>query len=174
MNTRKKEGATKGPASAGKRRPSSANRKSLPVTVDELPEQQVLIWPEWLDSEVASEKWSTKHVFEDPDGLVILPRSLRQNLETYKRISELSDIAPVGVSQTGLVDAYFHMPQQAPPPTSASAKSAAAVSPALVSHAFPNSNRGRSRKAALLKKGERKRATKQRMKSPKNAPRKKM
>ncbi|KAJ3127400.1 hypothetical protein HK098_006389 [Nowakowskiella sp. JEL0407] len=27
----------------------------------------VVIWPEWSDSDIATEKWATKHIFEDPD-----------------------------------------------------------------------------------------------------------
>ena len=32
-----------------------------------------LLFSEWVDQEVQSEKWATKHTFEDPDGLIRLP-----------------------------------------------------------------------------------------------------
>jgi hypothetical protein len=105
MNAKGKAAPTpaKAGGSAGKRRSSSISKKNS----DELPEQPILIWPEWVDSEVLSEKWNTKHVFEDPEGLLILPRSLRPCLDGFKRLVELSEVVPIGMTAPGVADVYF-------------------------------------------------------------------
>ncbi|KAJ3050553.1 hypothetical protein HK097_008499, partial [Rhizophlyctis rosea] len=48
----------------------------------------VVIWPEWSDAEIAAKEFTTKHPFEDPEGLGWLPRSLRGLVDTYKRPGE--------------------------------------------------------------------------------------
>jgi hypothetical protein len=124
MNARGKTAAAVPPkaagGSAGKRRSSSISKSR---NNDELPEQPILIWPEWVDSEVLSEKWNTKHVFEDPDGLVILPRSLRPCADGFKRLVELSEAVPIGMSAPGLAEAYFQGQQQHQPVAGSISKS---------------------------------------------------
>ncbi|KAI9208034.1 uncharacterized protein BJ171DRAFT_636543, partial [Polychytrium aggregatum] len=72
-------------------------------------EPPVVIWPEWSDSEVNSEKWSTKHVFEDPEGLLCLPRSLRPLLDSYKRPIEFigDGLAPIAIQPTAMLEDIF-------------------------------------------------------------------
>jgi hypothetical protein len=120
MQARGKNASVAKAGSAGKRRPSTSSKRS---NLDELPEQPILIWPEWVDSEVQSEKWNTKHVFEDPDGQIILPRSLRQCHEGFKRLVELSDILPIGMSAPGLAEGYFQCQQKELPVTGAIGRS---------------------------------------------------
>ncbi|TPX33926.1 hypothetical protein SmJEL517_g03360 [Synchytrium microbalum] len=49
----------------------------------------VVSLPEFNEAEVAAEKWVAKHAFEDPDGSILLPRSLSYMVEGYKRATEL-------------------------------------------------------------------------------------
>ncbi|KAJ3113426.1 hypothetical protein HDU96_003399 [Phlyctochytrium bullatum] len=84
----------------------------------------VVIWPEWNDAEISSEKWATKHAFEDPEGPVLLPKSLRHLLEGYKRPVELATegTVPVAIQPLSFMDeAFFTLA-----PTSASSSSGAA------------------------------------------------
>ncbi|KAJ1560372.1 hypothetical protein HK405_007342, partial [Cladochytrium tenue] len=67
----------------------------------------VVIWPEWNDAELAAEKWAAKHAFEDPEGAVVLPRSLRAACEGFRRAGEFAD-APLGILSLGPVDEMFH------------------------------------------------------------------
>ncbi|KAJ3217012.1 hypothetical protein HDU67_008657 [Dinochytrium kinnereticum] len=81
----------------------------------------IVIWPEWSDSEIASEKWATKHAFEDPEGPIILPRSIRPCFEGFKRPVELAleGTVPVAVQPLSFLDeAFFSLA-----PTSASSNS---------------------------------------------------
>jgi hypothetical protein len=48
------------------------------------------IWPEWSETEVATEKWGGKHAYEDPEGPGIVPRSIRKYFESYKRASDIA------------------------------------------------------------------------------------
>lgn len=65
-----------------------ASKRQTPQ--DELSELLTL-WPEWVDAEVVAEKYSTKHPFEDPDGIPLLPAPLRRSVDNWKRVSELDD-----------------------------------------------------------------------------------
>ncbi|KAI8907858.1 hypothetical protein EDD86DRAFT_208312 [Gorgonomyces haynaldii] len=82
--------------------------QTFKVTEDVV-ETPTVVFPEWVDAEVAAEKFSGKHNFEDPDGLAALPRSLRSLVETTKRVSEIEEGAtPVIVpSQQALDDALY-------------------------------------------------------------------
>ncbi|KAJ3193292.1 hypothetical protein HK101_005088 [Irineochytrium annulatum] len=71
----------------------------------------IVIWPEWNDAEIAGEKWGgSKHVFEDPEGPVTLPRSLRLMVDCYKRPMELpvDGSIPLGVQPAQGLDEMFH------------------------------------------------------------------
>ena len=88
--------------------PRNANMKPDDPS-DTLLDQTVVIWPEWSEAEVATEKWSSKHAFEDPEGLVVLPKSLRHLAEGVKRASELvgEGQTPVIVQPLSTVDELF-------------------------------------------------------------------
>lgn len=77
----------------------------------ELPEQNIVIWPEWSDAEVMAEKWTTKHIFEDGEGAILLPRSLRPMFEGYKRPVELSTDIPVGLTSPANLESLFSTQQ---------------------------------------------------------------
>ncbi|KAI8853937.1 hypothetical protein BC829DRAFT_439713 [Chytridium lagenaria] len=81
----------------------------------------IVIWPEWNDAEIASEKWATKHAFEDPEGPILLPKSIRPCFEGFKRPVELAleGTVPVAVQPLSFLDeAFFSLA-----PTSASSSS---------------------------------------------------
>ncbi|KAL5034688.1 hypothetical protein BDV3_004205 [Batrachochytrium dendrobatidis] len=78
--------------------PHTTNHDTSENSADDIPDTPITIWPEWSDVEVSAEKWSTKHAFEDPDGLVWLPRSLRKLVDSVKRPNEM-----VGEGQTPVV-----------------------------------------------------------------------
>ncbi|KAJ3104288.1 hypothetical protein HDU97_009364 [Phlyctochytrium planicorne] len=99
----------------------------------------IVIWPEWSDAEIASEKWATKHAFEDPEGPILLPRSIRGFFEGFKRPVELTvdSTAPIAVQPLPFLDEAFY--SQAP--TSASSNSGS-------NNVFVNSPSGMSRNTA--------------------------
>jgi hypothetical protein len=76
-------------------------------------------WPIWNEQEVASEKWITKHAFEDPDGMITLPRKLRSKVDSWKRPIELitDNQSPVIVASGNLIDDYFDLPLNSVPST---------------------------------------------------------
>ncbi|KAJ3017440.1 hypothetical protein HKX48_003542 [Thoreauomyces humboldtii] len=78
--------------------------------IEEAQDAPVVIWPEWSDAEVAAEKWAGKHVFEDPEGLVWLPRSLRGLVDSHKRPSEMAPEGqtPICIQPLHLEDDMFH------------------------------------------------------------------
>ncbi|KAJ3145718.1 hypothetical protein HDU89_006953 [Geranomyces variabilis] len=82
---------------------------SVPV-IEEAQDSPVVIWPEWSDAEIAAEKWAGKHVFEDPEGLAWLPRSLRGMVDTHKRPSEMTPEGqvPICIQPLHLEDDIFH------------------------------------------------------------------
>ncbi|KAJ3025852.1 UNVERIFIED_CONTAM: hypothetical protein HDU68_006578 [Siphonaria sp. JEL0065] len=97
---------------------------------DEPADAPVIIFPEWSDAEVAAEKWTTKHAFEDPEGLAPLPRSLRSLLPAKanepgyvqkRHVDILGDgSTPIGVASPALVeDAFCAIPVIAPAPPAA-------------------------------------------------------
>lgn len=98
-------------------KPNTPTKKSLSQAsplgniADELSENPFVVWPEWVDAEVAAEKWNTKHTFEDPDGQIVLPKSIRNSVETSKRIMELSETTPVGIAQN-VLETVFQSQQQ--------------------------------------------------------------
>ncbi|KAI8609212.1 LD-carboxypeptidase-domain-containing protein [Chytriomyces sp. MP71] len=104
-----KSGALKKTALASAGLIQSAVTPGLGQEEAELP--PVIIFPEWNDAEINAEKWSTKHAFEDPD-FVLLPRSLRGFVDSYKRHLDLMQLAGdtspgVGVASAGMVDDAF-------------------------------------------------------------------
>jgi len=78
----------------------------------ENPDTSFASWPVWNEQEVASEKWITKHAFEDPDGAVTLPRKLRSKVDSWKRPIEFitDNQSPVIVASGNNVDDYFFLP----------------------------------------------------------------
>lgn len=89
---------------------------------DETWEQNIVIWPEWYEQEVQAEKWASKHVFEDPDGPVYLPRQVRKKMDTMKRVSEIiTDTTPVVVNIAAIEEAFqpvkAALPKYPPTPT---------------------------------------------------------
>jgi hypothetical protein len=70
---------------------SASPSTAVPTVPDfqDISESPFICWAEWSDQEVFSEKWNTKHVFEDPDGFIQLPRSLRGLIDAYKRPVEI-------------------------------------------------------------------------------------
>ncbi|KAJ3161058.1 hypothetical protein HDU86_007677 [Geranomyces michiganensis] len=82
---------------------------NVPV-IEEAQDSPVVIWPEWSDAEIAAEKWAGKHVFEDPEGLAWLPRSLRGMVDTHKRPSEMTPEGqvPICIQPLHLEDDIFH------------------------------------------------------------------
>lgn len=81
-------------------RPSSIQSDLLSelatMEIDSSNDDAILDFPEWSDQDIAAEKWTTKFPFEDPDGLCVLPGSIRKQCVGYKRPSELlGDQVPV-------------------------------------------------------------------------------
>jgi hypothetical protein len=77
-------------------------------SVDEQQEMNVVIWPEWSESEVLAEKWGGKHVYEDPEGMTMLPRSIRKYCEAYKRACDIaSDSSSMNVIHLSTLDDLF-------------------------------------------------------------------
>jgi hypothetical protein len=77
-------------------------------------ETGLILWPEWNDAEIQSEKWASKHAFEDPDGLTLLPRSLSKHVDSVKRVSELvgdgasiTVVSPLAVLEETLLSAQI-------------------------------------------------------------------
>lgn len=64
---------------------------------EEFGDPNVTIWPEWQEAEVLAEKWASKHAFEDPEGLITLPRSLRKFGDSSKRACDIAGDNPVMV-----------------------------------------------------------------------------
>lgn len=73
-------------------------------------EPPVVIYPEWNDADIAAEKWTTKHIFEDVDVPLAYPRSLRQMFDHFKRPAELvSDgQTPTVLQSVEKVEDYMH------------------------------------------------------------------
>lgn len=64
-------------------------------------------WPEWLDSEMAAEKYTTKHAFEDPEHLSF-PKSIRKLVAGLKRPVEMDDTqTPQVLVSTGIDDLFY-------------------------------------------------------------------
>ncbi|KAJ3394585.1 hypothetical protein HDU84_007759 [Entophlyctis sp. JEL0112] len=97
------------------------------VTADDSLDAPVIIFPEWSDAEVAAEKWSTKHTFEDPDGLVPLPPSLRAMLPVNasqpgyvqkRHIDILGDGSnPIGIAAPAAIEDSFYASNSSAPQT---------------------------------------------------------
>ncbi|KAJ3390553.1 hypothetical protein HDU92_000392 [Lobulomyces angularis] len=89
--------------------PGGLNQQNIPtqIGIDELPEQQILIFPEWVEAEIIGEKWNTKHTFDDPEGLIILPKSLRHSVDSWKRPVELTEQVPVGIVNQNSLESIF-------------------------------------------------------------------
>ncbi|KAJ3269871.1 hypothetical protein HDV01_000833 [Terramyces sp. JEL0728] len=87
-----------------------------PENLEELPEPNVTIWPEWSESEVLSEKWASKHAYEDVDGPVYLPRSLRKLFESTKRACDIigDTAAPIVVQPLSGMDELFYSQKPCP------------------------------------------------------------
>ncbi|KAI8919009.1 hypothetical protein DFJ77DRAFT_259325 [Powellomyces hirtus] len=87
-----------------------AGAGGLVPAVEESQDPPIVIWPEWSDAEIAAEKWAGKHVFEDPEGLAWLPRSLRGMVDSYKRPSEMTPEGqtPICIQPLHLEDDIFH------------------------------------------------------------------
>jgi hypothetical protein len=80
-------------------------------SADEQQDINVVIWPEWSESEVLAEKWGGKHVFEDPEGMTMLPRSIRKYCDSYKRACDIaSDSSSMTIIQTSTLDDLFQSP----------------------------------------------------------------
>lgn len=90
-------------------------------TETEVTETVFTSWPIWNEQEVASEKWITKHAFEDPDGIITLPRKLRSKVDSWKRPIEIitDNQAPIVVASGTVVDDYFLLPLATVPSTPA-------------------------------------------------------
>ncbi|KAJ3309415.1 hypothetical protein HDV04_006156 [Boothiomyces sp. JEL0838] len=113
---------------------SAGNRK--PENQEEYPEQNVTIWPEWSESEVMSEKWASKHAYEDVDGPIYLPRSLRKMFESTKRACDIigDSAAPIVVQPLAGMDELFYSQKPCPvtklsTPFSAPARGSVFLSP---------------------------------------------
>lgn len=52
--------------------------------------QTEAIWPEWLESEILAEKFTSKYAFEDAETIQ-LPNLVFKNIDTWKRIAETDD-----------------------------------------------------------------------------------
>ncbi|KAJ3400667.1 hypothetical protein HDV05_000983, partial [Chytridiales sp. JEL 0842] len=101
--------------------PSSSPSSSNPQGggIDDV-DPPTVIWPEWNDAEIAAEKWATKHTFEDPEGPLCLPKSLRGYVDAFKRPTEM--VVPgtgelvagwVGVgNMAGLDELFYTMPSE--------------------------------------------------------------
>ncbi|KAJ8026646.1 Androglobin [Holothuria leucospilota] len=74
--------------------------------------QKLLIWPEWSDADINAEKWdpphkakekekgkspsSMQHFFDDPDGKIEMPSSLRYKVDHWQRPTDfITDKTPV-------------------------------------------------------------------------------
>jgi Calpain family cysteine protease len=67
-----------------------------------------VIWPEWVEQEVTSEKYTTKHSFEDPEGYPLLPRSLRKSIDIWKRVGDMDDREGLTIYNLGGLDDTMH------------------------------------------------------------------
>jgi hypothetical protein len=74
---------------------SSAQSGSIAESEKGKKAPKIAVWSEFSEIDVSSEKWDVKSkekgkgaLFEDPDGMVELPRSLSEEIETWKRPSE--------------------------------------------------------------------------------------
>ncbi|KAH6594261.1 hypothetical protein BASA50_006733 [Batrachochytrium salamandrivorans] len=101
---------------------------------DDYPDTPITVWPEWSDSEVAAEKWNTKHIFEDSEGQVWLPRSLRKLVDATKRPNEMmgEGQTPIVVQPMATVDDVFN--STCPLQTSPFSVAASACPPDPVGH----------------------------------------
>ena len=122
--------STKAPASKSgqkKRTPSGSEGNvgnqvtSSTHSEAEVAETTFTSWPIWNEQEVASEKWITKHAFEDPDGMITLPRKLRSRVDAWKRPVEFitDNQTPIIVASNNIVDEYFCSPVSTVPATPA-------------------------------------------------------
>uniref|UniRef100_A0A8C1TZL1 Androglobin n=1 Tax=Cyprinus carpio TaxID=7962 RepID=A0A8C1TZL1_CYPCA len=91
----------------------TVSRASSAVSASESPEEPkkslISLWPEWSDIEVNAEKWDAakasrdSKLFDDPEGKVELPASLR--VHTWKRPSEcILNKTPVVVENEAVFD----------------------------------------------------------------------
>jgi len=94
---------------------------SVAFSETEVSEAAFTSWPVWNEQEIASEKWITKHAFEDPDGIITLPRKLRSKVDSWKRPIEIitDNQAPIIVASGSFVDDYFLLPLATVPSTPA-------------------------------------------------------
>ncbi|TPX58755.1 hypothetical protein SpCBS45565_g07927 [Spizellomyces sp. 'palustris'] len=112
-NTKKRTPSGSGqPTNAGLTHPGTGTGFGGAPSIgsDESQDAPVVIWPEWSDAEVAAEKWAVKHVFEDPEGLPWLPRSLRGLVDGFKRPVDLAPEgqSPICIQPLHLEDEMFH------------------------------------------------------------------
>eukprot|EP01137_Pigoraptor_chileana_P032726 Opistho-2@22572 len=104
--TNQKSSASSGNAkdrqsSGGKSKRGGPRGDSAVPDVDNI----INVWPEWNDNDILAEKWaekdkSGKHIalFDDPEGLIELPRSVKGGVATWRRPSEyITDQTPIVV-----------------------------------------------------------------------------
>jgi len=114
-SSQKKRTPSGGEGNVGNQVPSGVHQEA------EVVETSFSSFPIWNEQEVASEKWITKHAFEDPDGVITLPRKLRSKVDSWKRPIEFitDNQSPVIVASSNIVDDYFFSPISTVPPTPA-------------------------------------------------------
>lgn len=85
---------------------------------DDISEPNIVVWPEWSESEVLAEKWASKHAFEDPDGITPLPRSLRKFADGFKRACDIAgdSVQMVVVQPLGAMEDMFQTTTTCPIP----------------------------------------------------------
>ncbi|ORX54195.1 hypothetical protein BCR36DRAFT_322497 [Piromyces finnis] len=112
-SSQKKRTPSGGEGNVGNQAPSGVHQEA------EIVETPFMSWPIWNEQEVASEKWITKHAFEDPDGIMTLPRKLRSKVDSWKRPVEFitDNQTPIIVASGNIVDDYFFSPISTVPPT---------------------------------------------------------
>ena len=110
MKSSKQGPTTKKPSSADSGGHGNALNANFEGSLEDLEvDFPIVIFPEWSDADIASEKWSTKHAFEDSEFPLFFPRSLRKDFESYKRPSELvtDGLTPVVVMPLASLDDSF-------------------------------------------------------------------
>lgn len=117
------DGGSKGSFAMERSRASSVDLTNNPLNASasisspsELPTNDaIIIWPEWSEADIQAEKWALKQPFEDPDGFVLLPKSLRDLLQSFKRPTELLPESQQPVLVNGALnttDEYFYNNEQ--------------------------------------------------------------
>ena len=108
MKTSKPPGIQKRPSSSDSANHNPNNPSGVEEPIDNN-DPPLVIFPEWLDADIAAEKWATKHAFEDPEFLHVFPRSLRSQLDSYKRPSEFisEGQTPVVALPISSIDEYL-------------------------------------------------------------------